>query len=407
MSQRKAHLIWLDVLFRGLVLISPLFILLVILDVARPAVGVEPSLRVVTAIVGLVILPFGLLVGALILWHVPGNAVGRLFVLFFFGGIGWSFAFMLQPQPVWTLPYWLIYTGTLVVGLPALMCIPLVFPDGKVYHRRTIGWILAFDLIIGIALILYWLSGTPLGSQAVLPWVDAIRIPALGPFHETFLTIAVNAMSPILLISVGSLWVRYRRSDLEQRLQIRWLAWGGGLFLLLFVVDGIAQSVSFLPVPVKYFDYPVYLSSILIPLSVGVAILRYRLWDIDLIIRRTLIYSVVSGSLAGVFFGGVAGLQTLFVRLTGERSPLAVVVSTLVIAALFNPLRRRVQAFVDRRFYRRKYDAELTLEAFAESLRDEVDIEHLEAALIGVIEETMQPETISLWLSGESGVKKY
>jgi hypothetical protein len=137
-----------------------------------------------------------------------------------------------------------------------------------------------------------------------------------------------------------------------------------------------------------------------VPVSVGIAILRYRLYDIDLLINRTLVYGTLTATLLAVYFGGVATSQAILRALTGyEQQPqLAVVVSTLAIAALFNPIRRRIQAFIDRRFYRRKYDAASTLEAYSARLRDETDLGSLSEGLIGAVKETMQPEHVSLWL---------
>jgi hypothetical protein len=147
------------------------------------------------------------------------------------------------------------------------------------------------------------------------------------------------------------------------------------------------------------------LSVIALPAAIGIAILRYRLYDIDVVINRTLVYGSLTIMLVALYFGGIVVLQRVFVALTGQQSTLAVVASTLAIAALFNPLRRRVQAFVDRRFYRRKYDAAKTLQGFSEKLRDETDLEALSDELVGVVRETMQPAHVSLWLRPETASK--
>jgi hypothetical protein len=152
------------------------------------------------------------------------------------------------------------------------------------------------------------------------------------------------------------------------------------------------------PLTLLLLDAGFSLSLMLIPLSIGVAVLRSHLFDIDLLINRTLVYGSLTTVLVALYFGGIVLLQRLFVALTSEQSTLAVVGSTLLIAALFNPLRRRIQSFIDRRFYRRKYDARKTLEAFSVKLRDETDLDALGNDLVGVVRETMQPAHASLWL---------
>jgi hypothetical protein len=147
------------------------------------------------------------------------------------------------------------------------------------------------------------------------------------------------------------------------------------------------------------------LSMLLVPLSISVAVLRSRLFDVDILINRTLVYGSLTAMLIGLYFGGIVVLQRLFIVLTGEKSTLAVVASTLLIAALFNPLRRGIQGIIDRRFYRSKYDAARTLEAFSATLRDETDLDALSDDLVGVVRETMQPEHVSLWLRPDTASK--
>jgi hypothetical protein len=142
-----------------------------------------------------------------------------------------------------------------------------------------------------------------------------------------------------------------------------------------------------------------------VPVAVGFAVLKYRLYDIDVLINRALVYGSLTAILVASYFGGIVVLQRLFVVLTGEESTLAIVASTLAIAALFNPLRGQIQSFIDRRFYRRKYDARKTLESFSARLRDETDLEALNDYLVGVVAQTMQPTHVSMWLRPDTGSK--
>jgi hypothetical protein len=209
-----------------------------------------------------------------------------------------------------------------------------------------------------------------------------------------------------MVASVLSLVMRYRRSRGEERQQIKWIAFAasfvGLLYLIAMVCALIFPSGAWFragsPLWLDLLGYAALSSFTLVPVAIGFAVLRYRLYDIDVVINRTLVYGSLTISLALVYVGMVVSLQYVFRALTGGESQLVIVASTLAIAALFNPLRGRIQSFIDRRFYRKKYDAQKTLSAFSKTLREETDLEALNAELLSVIRETMQPEHVSLWL---------
>jgi hypothetical protein len=209
-----------------------------------------------------------------------------------------------------------------------------------------------------------------------------------------------------MLASVISLVMRYRRSRGEERQQIKWIAFAasfvGLLYLIAMVCAFIFPSGAWFqagsPLWLDLLGYAALSSFTLVPIAIGFAVLRYRLYEIDIIINRTLVYGSLTTALALLYLGSVVFLQYASRALTGGESQLAIVASTLAIAALFNPLRRRIQKIIDRRFYRRKYDAQKTLSVFSKTLREETDFEALNAELLSVIRETMQPEHVSLWL---------
>ena len=254
-----------------------------------------------------------------------------------------------------------------------------LFPDGRFVPHWT-RWLLPVWLGINIAFVLKWL---PEGA-------------------------AYAAIPLYLAIGIGSQGYRYfRRSGAVQRQQTKWVLAALALVVLTGVFAIVNLAVSRPDSQLAVGDFWVAtiaatlfsLSLAALPISIGIAILRYRLWDIDVIIRKTLVYAVLTALLALVYFGGVIVLQRLFGALTGvEQSPLAVVVSTLAIAALFTPLRRRIQDGIDRRFYRKKYDAQQVLAQFALTARDETDLDALTGELARVVQDTMQPERVSVWL---------
>jgi hypothetical protein len=226
------------------------------------------------------------------------------------------------------------------------------------------------------------------------------------PWVETAGYFVLPLLPLCMIASVLSLVMRYRRSRGEERQQIKWIAFAasvvGLLYLiamgcaLIFPLGASFQAGS--PLWLGFLGYAALISFTLVPVAVGFAVLRSRLFDIDVVINRTLVYSSLTISLVLVYAGSVVSLQYVFRTLTGGGSQLVIVASTLTIAALFTPLRRRIQSFIDRSFYRRKYDARMTLEEFGARLRDETDLDSLSEDLVGVVHETMQPEHTSLWL---------
>jgi hypothetical protein len=294
----------------------------------------------------------------------------------------------------------------LLVVLPAMFTLlPLWFPNGKFLSPPWRAfWYVASGLVLGAALV-YLFSPGALGQYTGRPIVSPLELDVALPAWIVSAQQYVFAILLVLpLIANASLVVRYRRADavIRQQLKVFGVLAVGGVTLLLLVellkasrvLDSISGQawVSWAYLVVLIVGWLGY------PTAIGVAILRYRLYDIEVIIRRTLVYSILTGLLAVIYFGSVVLVQQLTRSLTGTSSDVAIVVSTLVIAALFFPLRRRVQNAIDRRFYRRKYDAAKTLAAFGVTVRAEVELEKLTAELINVVNETMQPASVSVWL---------
>ncbi len=301
----------------------------------------------------------------------------------------------------------------LVLGLGQVMAfLPLVFPNGRLLSHRwgLVGWLAA----VALAMIGLTRAFAP-GRLEEYPEIEnPLGTDMLGGTFWSFLNSAGWALFMVSsVLCATSMVVRLRRAEGMERQQLKWFALAAALVAItivaVFTAYALTAVVYMTDAPTTYLEaVQLFLLASLIglPIAVGVAILRYRLYDIDLIINRTLVYGSLTAILALVYLGGVVGLQGALRALTGQGSTLAVVASTLAIAALFNPLRRRVQAFVDRRFYRRKYDAKKTLEAFSAKLRDETDLDALNAELVGVVRETMQPAHVSLWLRPDTISKK-
>jgi hypothetical protein len=270
-----------------------------------------------------------------------------------------------------------------------LSFLPLYFPDGRLISPRW-RWVLGSALFVSVFLTIQsaLLPGDPRGSGLVNP----LGVEALEPVLDLSDPIMFAPYFAVLFASAVSLVVRFRRSAGVERQQIKWLAYTVSVIPVWFLVNPVIVDNPFL---VGAIDALLFAG---VPVATAIAILRFRLYDIDVVINRTLVYGVLTATLAGVYFGSVVSLQYLFRSFTGQESQLAVVASTLAIAALFHPLRRRIQAFIDRRFYRRKYDAVKTLEAFSVKLREETDLDALNGELVAVVEETMQPAHVSLWL---------
>jgi len=349
---------------------------------------------------------FFALVGALIISRQPRNLIGLLLMLpslslFIFVDAylqPYINGFLLPPNPpsfLFLLILWFSNWNWLLLVFP-IMFILVLFPTGKSLTPRW-NWLNFFGLgivVIGILLITFAESLAPGSGEATwtIPnpigflktgWIDAIVTPLL---------IAV----PIwIVLSALSLFVRFRQARAVEREQIKWLFYAGAIFVVFYAPSFIGDTYSQAE---NLWNLLLPIGMMAIPVAIAIAILRYNLYDIDLIIRRTLQYAILTGLLALVYFSSVVLLQNLFETFAGQQSPLVIVISTLAIAALFNPLRLRVQTFINRRFYRQKYNAEQTLANFAAIARDEVDLDKLTASLVRVVEQTMQPESISVWI---------
>src|SRR5215211_632278 len=313
-----------------------------------------------------------------------------------------------QETPAPTVPLllvvWFNNWNWLLLIFP-LLYIPLLFPNGRPPTPRwrwvgvaAIVWATLFVLIVTL-------------SRQFRAEFRADTTPALvldNPIGvlghdagERLFGIWIVGLLGLVVVCAAALFVRYRRADDTERRQIKWLLYASTAFLVVYgggLLSGVGGTTT-----LGGYIWGVFaaLSVMALPAAIGIAILRYRLYEIDILINRTLVYGSLTATLVALYFGLIVLLQGLFVFLTGQRSTLAVVASTLLIAALFNPFRRRIQSFIDRRFFRKKYDATKTLEDYSVKLRDETDLDALSNDLVGVVRETMQPAHVSLWLRPE------
>ncbi len=392
-----ARLAWSLCALTLLVLAASLLLIVIGRSAPLPQ-GATPWRDQAVSLVGVVGAP---ILGGLIASRRPRNAYGWVWLGFGLGlaldqlNVSYS-AYARVAEPGSLLPIFraLGLGNQVALGLAPFLL--LLFPNGRLPSRswRPVAWISALSGVMIVFLVFLFGNPDKIGG--------AISIMAISAVFIIFATIALSALS---------LLFRYRRASGVERQQLKWVAFAAVLAASFLVGQQLAWLAT---LPIAYFlgggtpglnrsleNLLNVAIDVCLYAGVGIAILRYRLYDIDIIINRTLVYGSLTLMLVLVYFGGVTSTQTLFSALTGQRElpQLAVVVSTLAIAALFNPLRRRVQAFIDRRFYRRKYDAAKTLEAFSSKLRDRTDLNTLGDDLISVVRETMQPEHASLWLS--------
>ena len=349
-------------------------------------------------------------VGALIASHRPGNSIGWIFCavglfqgLANFGYEYATYALVTRPGslPLGAFMSWVgNWTWAPGLGL-VLVFLPLLFPDGRPPSRRwwLAGWVggLSVAAIAALAAVVLWpergpaLLRPPTGEEQGPQWVLDILVEY----------VAFPLMLAAGLAAVASLLVRFRRARGDERQQIKWLAYAAAITLVwTFLIEGVPDTNPLFEFVTNALMVLVVPS---IPIAAGIAIFRYRLYDIDHLVNRTLVYGSLTASLALIYLGSVVGLQYVFRALAGGNSSLAIVASTLAIAALFSPLRRGTQSFIDRRFYRNRYDAAKTLAAFSARLRVETDLDNLGGDLVGAVERTVRPAHAALWLREAGG----
>jgi hypothetical protein len=350
-------------------------------------------------------------VGALIASRHPANPLGWLLCLY---GLVISishfcaqyaiYALLAQPDslPAGEAMAWILsWVLPILNGLQVFYV--LLFPTGRLPSKRWrwLGWLTVAFVVVGVILAAF-------SSGALVGILGPIQNPlGIQGFSSIYYKAILFIMTPLLTAAaVLAVFMRLRRAIGVERQQIKWFAYAAVATVSAGILAYIIPRVVETPLWFERVGFALNIAFIAaIPIAIGIAILRYRLYDIDILINRTLVYGSLTAMLVALYFVGIVVLQRFFVLLTGQQSTLAVVASTLLIAALFSPMRRRIQSFIDRGFYRRKYDAARTLEVFSAKLRDETDLDALSDDLVGVVRETMQPAHVSLWLRPEASPK--
>jgi cytochrome b subunit of formate dehydrogenase len=345
-------------------------------------------------------------VGAMLASRLPKNPIGWLFcaIGLSFGVVHFSaeyaiYALLAQPGllPGGEASVW-IRSWAWIPAIGFVVFLALLFPDGRLPSAR---WRWLARLTIAAVLVGVILAAFSPGPILDLPIRNPLGIEGLPNLYRTVEVF----MYILIVVGASSMILRLGRAGWIERQQIKWFA-----YATVVAISGIIlKNTIFLMTGEMWVWWAGLVLTVIglagSPIGMGVAIFRYRLYQIDFLINRTLVYGSLTATLVALYFGGIVLLQRVFVSLTGQQSTLAVVASTLLIAALFTPLRRRIQSFIDRSFYRRKYDARKTLEAFSAKLRDETDLDALRDDLVGVVRETMQPAHVSLWLRPEASPK--
>jgi len=348
-------------------------------------------------------------VGALLLVKRPENPIGWIMAAVAFmlsvcitGGYYATYVMLTQGQPdaLAVFGAWIFNCFWFLMLALTFVYLPLLFPDGRLLSRRWLPVaVVAGAMPLTVVVLRALMDTIPVNEARGYKIDNPIGIEGLGRVEDLPIYGALNVLFFVGFAGVvASVVVRFRRSRGVERQQMKWFT--SAIVVLLggsLLFGAVSQATG-----VRWMDDVGFVLSMAglasLPATVGIAILRYRLYDIDLLINRALVYGLLTAMLVLFYLGGVVSLQAAFRFLTGQESTLAVVASTLTIAALFNPLRRRVQSLVDRHFYRSKYDAAKTLAAFGSRLREETDLDALCGDLVGVASRTVQPEHVSLWL---------